>query len=88
MIIGSEFSDKSKQLLKHIGYLSEGNTDQKLSVKEVNKELEFDRTEIKNFLEYLQELDCIEIITIGGPLLYGHIQITEKGLKKCNATDD
>ncbi|MFH5833619.1 hypothetical protein [Halalkalibaculum sp. DA384] len=83
MIIGSEFSDKSKLLLERIGQVAGGESGKKLSVQKINEELELDRTEIKNFLEYLQELGYVDIVTIGGPLLYGHIKITEKGLKKC-----
>ncbi|MDZ7694501.1 MAG: hypothetical protein U5K69_25825 [Balneolaceae bacterium] len=82
MIIGSDFSDKSKKVLLQIGKLSEGDADKKLSVQKVNEEIKLDRTEIKNFLEYLKELGYIKIITIGGPLLYGHIKITEQGLEK------
>ncbi|MDR8390156.1 mediator of RNA polymerase II transcription subunit 18 [Aliifodinibius sp. S!AR15-10] len=88
MIIGNEFSNKSKLVLKQIGQISEGDINKKLSVKNVNRELELDRTEIKNFLEYLEELGYIEIVTIGGPFLYGHIKITDKGLQKYTNLDD
>ncbi|MDX1637901.1 MAG: hypothetical protein R3281_08035 [Balneolaceae bacterium] len=82
MIIGSEFSDKCKTLLRQIALISDGEPGEKLSVQRINKEMKLDRTEIKNLLEYLQDLGYIEIVTIGGPLLYGHIKITEEGLKK------
>lgn len=87
MKIGSEFSKKNQQYLCEICRLSKGNTDYKIPVKELNENLELDRTELKNILEYLQELDYIEIVTIGGPLLYGHIAVTQKGLKKCKELD-
>jgi len=83
MIIGSEFSKKNQQYLREICRLSKGSTDYKISVKKINDKLGLDRTEIKNILEYLQELGFVEIATIGGPLLYGHVTATEKGLKKC-----
>ncbi len=82
MIIRSEFSRKNQQYLREIGELSEGDTDYQISVKDLNDRLELGRTELKNILEYFQELGYIEIATIGGPLLYGHITITSDGLKK------
>lgn len=82
MIIGSEFSKKYHQFLKVIGELSENDTSHQIPVRDINSSLSLDRTEIKNVLEYLQELGYINIETIGGPLLYGHITITETGLEK------
>jgi len=82
MIIGSEFSKKYNQFLKEIGELSDNDTSQQIPVQDINSNLSLDRTEIKNVLEYLQELGYIKIETIGGPLLYGHITITKSGLEK------
>lgn len=85
MIIGSEFSKKNQDLLKTIGRLSKGNGDVRIPVQDIHDELELDRTELSNMLEYLQELGYIKIETIGGPFLYGHITVTESGLKKYRA---
>lgn len=82
MIIGSEFSEKYHQFLKEIGDLSDGDVTQQIPVQKINSNINLDRTEIKNVLEYLQDLGYISIETIGGPLLYGHITITESGLDK------
>lgn len=82
MIIGSEFSKKYHEFLKEIGDLSRNDPNHKISVQDVNSSLNLDRTEIKNVLEYFQDLGYISIETIGGPLLYGHITITESGLQK------
>lgn len=82
MIIGSKFSRKYHRLLITIGELSRGKINKEISVKNLNSDLNMDRTEIKNALEYLEELGYIRIKTIGGPLLYGHITITESGLEK------
>jgi len=82
MIIGSEFSKKYHKFLIKIGKLSNDDPTHQIPVKKVNENLDLDRTEIKNVLEYLQELGFISIETIGGPLLYGHITITEEGLHK------
>lgn len=82
MIIGNKFSKKYHRFLCTIGDLSQGNTSQKIAVRKVNNSLRLDRTEIKNVLEYLQELGFINIETIGGPFLYGHVTITDSGLQK------
>lgn len=82
MIIGSKFSRKYHQLLIKIGELSLGKINKEISVKNLNSDLNMDRTEIKNALGYLEELGYIHVKTIGGPLLYGHITITESGLQK------
>lgn len=87
MIIGSEFSKKNQQYLQEVCRLSNGDTGYKIPVKDINENLGLDRTELKNILEYLQELGYIEIATIGGPLLYGHVTVTHKGLKKCKELD-
>lgn len=82
MIIGSDFSKKYQRILKVIGSLSDEDTSKQIPVKKINATLKWDRTEIKHILEYLQELDLINIETIGGPFLYGHITITELGIEK------
>lgn len=82
MIIGNEFSKKYKLLLKEIGDLSKNDITHRIPVQKINSKLNLDRTEIKNVLEYLAELNYINIETIGGPLLYGHITITEQGKEK------
>lgn len=84
MMIGSKFSKKYHQFLQKIGDLSQGKTSQQISVKNINDQVRLDRTEIKNALEYLQDLGFINIETIGGPFLYGHVTITEAGLNKYN----
>lgn len=82
MIIGSKFSEKNQQYLKVVFHLSKQDTDYQIPVQDINQKLELDRTELKNVLEHLQDLGFIKIATIGGPLLYGHITITQKGIKK------
>lgn len=88
MIIGSEFNKKSRNLLKEIGRIADDDKDLKLSVQEINESVKMDRTEIKNLLEYLDELGYIKIVTIGGPLLYGHVRITSRGVKKYHELRD
>lgn len=88
MLIGSEFSKKYQRFLKEIGSLSQQDTSKQIPVKKINDNLDWDRTEIKHVLEYLQELGLIKIETIGGPLLYGHITITKSGIEKYNSLID
>jgi len=85
MLIGNDFSNKNQHYLKTIKKLSNEETDHKISVRDLNNELNLDRTELKNVLEYLEGLGFIEIATIGGPFLYGHITITEKGIEKASS---
>lgn len=87
MIIGSSFSKKYKRFLKQVAELSDNETDRKIPVKKINEVTALDRTEIKNILEYLEDLGYLEIKTIGGPWLYGHVSITEKGLEKASGYD-
>lgn len=84
MIIGSGFSEKNQRFLEEVARLSDRDTQKKISVKKINKAMELDRTEIKNILEYLEELGYLKIKTIGGPWLYGHVTITTEGLKKAS----
>ncbi|TVR29263.1 MAG: hypothetical protein EA390_10085 [Balneolaceae bacterium] len=82
MIIGNDFNKKCEQILIVASNLSKMESDQKVSVEQVNKSLNYERNEMSGYLEYLAENKLIELKSIGGPLLYGHISLTEKGLKK------
>lgn len=82
MIIGGDFNKKGKTLLKRLAELSGDDPEEKVKVSDLNETLEFGRKEIKNLMEYLENQECVKIESIGGPLLYGHISITEKGIQK------
>lgn len=82
MIIGKDFNENCKKLLIEAARLAENKSDKSISVSELNNQFDFERNEIKNYLEYLKEKNLIEIRSIGGPLLYGHISITYSGLQK------
>lgn len=88
MIIGSGFPEKYKKILACICRLAKGKSSPTISVKELNREFDLDRTEMKNVLEYLENLGFIRLNTIGGPLLYGHISATKKGMEKCSEMHD
>ncbi|RNC85543.1 MAG: hypothetical protein ED557_01870 [Balneola sp.] len=82
MLIGGEFNRKGKRLLKELASQSDKQIEVQVTVKGLNEALEFDRNEVKNLLEYLENKGCVKIETIGGPFLYGHVSITKKGLAK------
>jgi len=82
MLIGGDFNNRAKQLLSLLAQLSDNNPEEKVSVQDLVAKLETDRAELKNLLEYLENKGLISIASIGGPFLYGHIKITEKGIIK------
>lgn len=82
MLIGGDFNNRAKQLLSLLSEKSDHSPDTKVAVEDLVEALELDRTELKNLLEYLEGRELIEIASIGGPFLYGHIKITEKGILK------
>lgn len=82
MLIGGDFNKKGKELLRQLHSLSEGDAEQQVTVQDLNASLQYERNEIKNLLEYLENKECVKIATIGGPFLYGHVHITEKGIAK------
>lgn len=82
MMIGSSSKRKIDDVLLKIAELSKGDITRRVSIHEVNDTFGLDRKEIKNVLGYLNQMKLIEPETIGGPLLYGHVSITEDGLEK------
>ncbi|MBD3615983.1 MAG: hypothetical protein HUJ22_05365 [Gracilimonas sp.] len=82
MLIGGDFNNRAKQLLALLERMSENNPETKVPVEELVSHLDLDRIELKNLLEYLEGRQLIEIASIGGPFLYGHVKITEKGIIK------
>jgi len=82
MLIGSSFNKKLEFIISTAHEQLEKSESERLSVEELNKILSFDKIELKNYLEYLRDKDFISLPTIGGPYLYGHIELTSKGEKK------
>lgn len=82
MMIGSDFSRKSEKILLEVARLSGDRPGHRVSVKELNKTLGLERKEIKHALEYLEGLGYLELVSIGGPWLYGHVVLTDKGLQR------
>lgn len=82
MLIGGDFNNRAKQLLSLLSEKSDHKPETKVAVEDLVEELELDRTELKNLLEYLEGRELVQIASIGGPFLYGHIKITQKGILK------
>lgn len=85
MLIGGDFSSKAKTILIKLSELSNQNPEQKIEVSAIVEALQIDKTELKHLLQYLEEKSLINIATIGGPYLYGHIRITEAGILKATS---
>jgi len=85
MLIGKGFNKKCEQILKEAAKIAENQSGYSISVEELNKELGFGRKEIRYYFEYMNDQNLIDLTTIGGPFLYGHITLTEKGIAKIKA---
>lgn len=84
MLIGKDFNEKSRQLIETALRIAGSVANVMVSVDDINAELGFERQEIRNILDYLQDLGYVRIETIGGSFLYGHLSITEKGVTRFN----
>ena len=69
-------------ILLEAGYASDFQAEVDISVDDIAEKLEMDRVEIRNLFRYMIDLGFIEVKSIGGPVLYGHISLTNKGLNK------
>jgi len=87
MLIGSDFNSKCSKILLLAAESSQFEANIKVSVQEISADLDIDRTEIRNMFQYLADLKLINVESIGGPLLYGHISLTPKGLIKVYAEE-
>lgn len=82
MLIGSDFNKRCERILLAAGEESGFEANAFIPVNSISDKLKLDRVEIRNMFQYLIDLKLIRIETIGGPELYGHISLTEKGLLK------
>lgn len=85
MLIGSDFNKRCEKILLAAGREAEFKAGKKVSVEKLARKLNMDRVEIRNLFRYMTDLKFIEIVSIGGPVLYGHISLTEKGIGKINS---
>jgi response regulator of citrate/malate metabolism len=85
MLIGKGFNKKCEQILSEAAEISDYESGYTISVEELNKNLGFGRKEIRYYFEYMSDQKLIELTTIGGPFLYGHITLTDKGVAKIKA---
>jgi len=82
MQIGSEFNKRCEKILKAAGRESDFKAGKQISVEKLAELLNMDRVEIRNLFRYMIDLHLIKAESIGGPSLYGHISLTEKGVLK------
>lgn len=82
MLIGSDFNRRCEKILLAAGREAELVAGEKVSVETLAEELNMDRVEIRNLFQYMTDLQFIVIESIGGPVLYGHISLTQKGVNK------
>lgn len=82
MIIDSSAKFQVNELLSRLARLADNKTDELVSMESIKDSSTLDIEEIKEFVSYLNEAGYITVETIGGPYLYGHIAITEKGLER------
>lgn len=85
MLIGNNFNKRCENILLAAGEQSGNRPENKISVSKLTEGLDLDRTEIRQTFDYLVSLGFIKIESIGGPLLYGHISLTKKGVLKLNS---
>jgi hypothetical protein len=82
MLIGSSFNSTLDSILLEAFQISNKTDKDRIEVEELNKSLQLDRREIKNYLEYLSDKNLIILSTIGGPFLYGHVELTSDGIRR------
>lgn len=85
MLIGKGFNKKCEEILNEAAEISDYESGYTISVEDLNKNLGFGRKEIRYYFEYMNDQNLIELTTIGGPFLYGHITLTDKGIAKIKA---
>lgn len=86
MLIGKGFNNKCERILEEAARISNFRSGYNISVEELNENLGFGRKEIKYYFEFMNDRKLIELTTIGGPYLYGHISLTPKGVAKIKST--
>ena len=82
MLIGSSFNSTLDSILFEAFQISDNTDKDKVEVEQLNKSLQLGRREMKNYLEYLSDKNLIILSTIGGPFLYGHVELTLDGIKR------
>jgi len=88
MLIGSNFNRQCEKILLAAGREAEFIPGKKVSVEKLAQNLTMDRVEIRHLFQYLAELKLVVIESIGGPVLYGHISLTQSGVDKIKSLKD
>ena len=88
MLIGSDFNKKCEKILKAVAGEIDYREGEKVPVEMLARDLKMDRVEIRTLFQYMVDLDLIKVESIGGPTLYGHISLTQKGVLKAKKLSD
>jgi hypothetical protein len=88
MLIGSDFNRRCEKILLAAGREADFEAGINISVEKLARTLNMDRVEIRNLFRYMIDLHFIKEESIGGPVLYGEISLTEKGIEKAKALLD
>jgi hypothetical protein len=86
MKIGQQFNKKCELILLEACKASGMKSGVRLSVEKINHFVGLDRHELRLYLEYMSDKGLLELYTIGGPFLYGHIGLTNAGITKISCT--
>ena len=88
MLIGSDFNRRCEKILLAAGRETEFEAGVNIPVEKLAHTVNMDRVEIRNLFRYMIDLHFIKEESIGGPVLYGHISLTDKGVKKAKSLLD
>ena len=88
MLIGSDFNRRCEKILLAAGREADFEAGINISVEKLARTLNMDRVEIRNLFRYMIDLHFIKEESIGGPVLYGEISLTEKGIEKAKSLLD
>jgi len=88
MLIGKGFNSTCEKILIAAGEQADYKPGRNVSVLRIADQLNLDRVVIRNSFEHLIELQFINVESIGGPMLYGHISVTKKGILKLRSIQD
>ena len=65
-------------MIRHSNY----KAGERVAVVDIFSELDMSKEDMKELVSYLIDMKYLKMETMGGPLLYGHISLTDKGLKR------
>jgi predicted transcriptional regulator of viral defense system len=85
MLIGQNSNNAIYDLLLTITELAGGVIKKRIKVADVHELCKLEEAELKHIMGYLTERGWISADSIGGPLLYDEISLTQDGLEKAQS---